>query len=276
MLIEHDSFFDNAGRMMHYVDQGEGALVVMLHGNPTWSYYYRDLARQLAKTHRVIVPDHIGMGLSDKPQGIAYDLTFHIENLTRLIDHLQLEDITLIVHDWGGPIGFGYAVTHPSNVAKIVIMNSAAFFDENVPLRIRMCRSVLGDLLVRQYNLFAKGAASMATVKALPAEVKEGYLLPYGTYEDRVGIRSFLADIPLEGYHPTRQVLDTIESKLPEITADILLVWGARDFCFTEHFLDRWLEFFEDAQVKVFEQAGHYVLEDAFDEALAEIEEFIR
>ncbi|MCL2818962.1 MAG: alpha/beta fold hydrolase, partial [Actinomycetia bacterium] len=244
---------------MHYIDRGCGSPVVMVHGNPTWSYFYRDLIDDLSGTHHIIAPDHIGMGLSDKPQDAAYDLAFHIENLTRLIEHLELEDITLIVHDWGGAIGMGYAVDHIDIVSKIVILNSAAFFDPHIPLRIRVCRGAVGGSLTRRLNLFARAASFMATDRALTKEEKAAYLEPYATFEDRIGITSFLQDIPIEKGHGTRPVLDRIESKLPSLTSDVLILWGMRDFCFTEHFLDRWRAIFPQAQVVRYEHAGHYI-----------------
>lgn len=261
---------------MHYVDQGEGVPVLMVHGNPTWSFFYRTIAEGLSKTHRVIVPDHIGMGLSDKPQDADYRLSFHIDNIERLVEHLGLKDIILIVHDWGGAIGFGYAVNHLENVAKIVVLNASAFFDPRIPRRIRLCRGILGEFFVRRLNLFARAATLMTTVTRLPKQARQGYLLPYGSYADRVGIYSFLKDIPTERGHRTRPLLDSIESRLREVSADVLILWGKKDFCFSEHFLDRWKGFFPSAETRLYENAGHYILEDVPDEALREIQEFVR
>jgi len=143
-----NKYFEINQTRMHYVDQGEGVTILMLHGNPTWSFYFRNLIDGLSKTNRVIVPDHIGMGLSEKPQNADYSLAFHIENLERLIEHLDLKDIILIVHDWGGAIGFGYTVNHLQNVRKIVVLNSSAFFDPGVPWRIRICRGFFGSCMV--------------------------------------------------------------------------------------------------------------------------------
>ena len=260
---------------MHYIDRGTGAPIVMLHGNPSWSFFYRNITESLAKTHRVIAPDHVGMGLSDKPQNTVYNLAFHIGNVERLIQHLKLHDITLIVHDWGGAIGFGYAVNHIENIKKIVILNSSAFYDAQIPRRISVCRGMLSKFLVRRLNLFARAATYMTTTKRLPKEIRRGYLLPYDSYKNRVGVYSFLKDIPMENEHETKPLLDAIESKLSKIKSDILILWGKKDFCFTEHFLDRWKMFFPNAKVKTYANAGHYILEDVFDEALAEIEEFI-
>ena len=239
--MELSKYFEINGIRMHYIDQGSDDTsddtIVMLHGNPTWSYYYRNLIKELSKTNRIIAPDHIGMGLSDKPQNIDYSLSFHIDNLEKLIEHLNLKDITLIVHDWGGAIGFGYTVNNHHNVKKIVVLNSSAFFDKRVPWRIKVCRNFAGSCLVRCFNLFAIAATRMATYTKLPKEVRAKYLEPYDTYENRIGIYTFLRDIPIEKEHRTRQLLDSIESKLTEIKSEVLILWGARDFCFTTHFM---------------------------------------
>jgi len=269
-------FFDNNGMKMHYVDQGSGDVIVMLHGNPTWSFFYRSLIDGLSKTNRIIAPDHIGMGLSDKSLRADYSLAFHIDNIEKLIEYLKLKDITLIVHDWGGAIGFGYTVKNLQNVKKIVVLNSAAFFDKRVPWWIALCRSFLGSFLVRRLNLFAKAATRMAACTKLSKEIRTKYLEPYDTFENRIGIYNFIRDIPMKKKHRTRQLLDSIESRLAEIKSEILILWGARDFCFTKHFYNRWKAFFPFAKTKLYENAGHYILEDTPSEVLKEIEEFLR
>jgi len=271
-----EKYFEINETRMHYIDQGTGEAIVMLHGNPTWSFYYRTLIHGLSKTNRVIVPDHIGMGLSDKPQDANYSLAFHIENIEKLIEHLELKNITLIVHDWGGAIGFGYTVNNLSNVKKIVVLNSSAFYDSKVPWRIAFCRNFLGSFMVRRLNLFAIAATRMAAYTKLPKEIRAKYLEPYDNFENRIGIYTFLRDIPMEKEHRTRKLLDSIESGLSTISSEVLILWGARDFCFTEHFYERWKTFFPNAKTKLFENAGHYILEDAPVEVLKEIEEFVR
>jgi len=261
---------------MHYIDEGEGDPILMLHGNPTWSYFYRNLVKGLSKTNRVIVPDHIGMGLSDKPQNAAYSLDFHIKNLELLIEHLHLKNIILTVHDWGGAIGFGYVVNHLENVKKIVILNSTAFYDAKIPLRIKVCCGAFSKLLTQRLNLFAKAATFMSTTKKLAPETKQGYLLPYNSFSDRIGIYTFLKDIPIKPEQKTRHLLDSIEARLHEITSDILILWGKKDFCFTEHYFNRWKEFFPSAKARLYENAGHYILEDVPDEVLKEIGEFVQ
>jgi pimeloyl-ACP methyl ester carboxylesterase len=266
------------GLRMHYVDQGEGPPVVMLHGNPTWSFYYRDLILGLCDRHRMITPDHVGCGLSDKPQRYPYTLTTHIENLERLLDHLRLEDLTLAVHDWGGPIGFGFAVRHPERVRRFIVFNTAVFFGR-VPLRIRFCRvPFFGTLAVRGLNLFARAGLRWACKNRgrLTPAVRAGYLLPYGDFRSRVALHRFVQDIPTRPSHPMYRVIVSLEAALPRFRdRPMLICWGLRDFCFTETFLNGWIERFPDATVHRFPAAGHYVVEDAGDELLPVIRDFL-
>ena len=139
-----------SGWKYHYVDEGSGDPLVMLHGNPTWSFYYRALIAAFSPTHRVIAPDHVGCGLSDKPQAYSYTLAQHINNLEALLDALELERLTLFLHDWGGPIGMGYALRHPERVKRFVVFNTAAFPVSRIPLRINVCKLPgFGALAVR-------------------------------------------------------------------------------------------------------------------------------
>ena len=128
------------GLALHYLDEGSGQPILMVHGNPNWSFYFRDLVRAFWKSHRVIAPDHIGCGLSDKPQKYPYTLAQHIRNLESLVLAQDLQDITLVVHDWGGPIGLGVAGRHPERFKRLVIMNTAAFASERMPFLLHLAR----------------------------------------------------------------------------------------------------------------------------------------
>ncbi|MHB9139058.1 MAG: alpha/beta fold hydrolase [Victivallaceae bacterium] len=254
----------------HYVDEGKGdAPIVMVHGNPTWSFYYRNLIKEFSKTNRVVAPDNLGCGLSDKPQNFQYRLETHIDNLETLLLTLNLENITLIVHDWGGAIGMGFAVRHPQKIAKLIILNSAAFSMDWIPWRIAICRLPwLDDKLVRNANLFVRAAMHMTTVKPLPEQVKQGYMLPFQTYDDRIAVLRFVQDIPLTPEHVSYEVLLEIEHGLwmfREIPVGI--IWGMQDWCFTSRFLDRWKLYYPQAQILELTDAGHLALEDAPREA---------
>ncbi len=254
---------------MHYLDEGEGPVVVLLHGNPTWSFYYRELIKSLSGQYRVIVPDHVGCGFSDKPQRYAYTLSRHIANLDRLLTTLDVKDITLGVHDWGGAIGFGWAVDHPALVRKFVVFNTAAFSGP-CPFSIRVCRwPVLGEIIVRGFNGFALPATRMALAhpSRISAAVKRGYLLPYDNYANRIAVHQFVKDIPLTKGAASYDTIKHTEDLL-SIFCDypMLICWGAQDFCFNDWYLQQWQVRFPKAKTHYFEEAGHYVVEEAIEE----------
>ena len=258
------------GHRLHYVDEGRGPVIVMVHGNPTWSYYYRNVISLLAEGYRVIAVDNMGCGLSDKPQRYQYRLQTHIDNLTSLLNHLQIAKCSLMVHDWGGAIGFGYAVSLPERIEKIVVLNTAAFRSSRIPLRIRICRwPVLGALLVRGCNGFAYPASIMAVSKPLKKEIADAYLAPYDSWKNRVAIHKFVRDIPLSMTHPSYETLVRVEQGLVKLAGKshpMLILWGGCDFCFNRYFYEQWCGRFPDAEKYYFEQGGHYILEDCFTE----------
>ena len=267
----------SCGHSLHYLDEGpkDAPVVLMVHGNPTWSFFYRHLVRTLSPHFRSIVPDHLGMGLSGRPQNYAYNLQNHIDNLASLLAHLEISDYHLIVHDWGGPIGLGL---HKGRVrrGKTVILNTAAFADARLPRRIALCRLPwVGEALIRHLNAFAGAAAWMAPVERLPTAVRNGFLWPYQSYDSRVGIARFVQDIPMHPTHPSYSTLLEIEKSLPAIEGEKLLLWGLEDFCFTPHFLERWKKIYPRAQCKTFQGAGHYLLEDCREEVVSAVGAFL-
>jgi haloalkane dehalogenase len=270
------------GLAYHYLDEGprQGPVLLMLHGNPTWSFYYRRLIPPLSQSHRVIVPDHMGCGMSDKPQRYPYTLAQHSQNLTRLIDHLGLRDIGLVVHDWGGPIGLAYAVRQPANIARLVVFNTAAAFLPAIPKRIKLCRIPLfGDILVRGFNGFARIGLRVATSRPerFDPAIRNGYLAPYDSWQNRIAIHRFVQDIPLEADHPTRQTAAEIEAGLSRLQHHpMLIIWGADDFCFTtDSFLADWQRRFPQAELHLVPQAGHYVVEDAHEQIIPWLQAFL-
>jgi cis-3-alkyl-4-acyloxetan-2-one decarboxylase len=266
----------------HYLDEGDKSHspVVMLHGNPSWSFLYRNLIPELRNTNRVIVPDHIGMGLSDKPEKYPYILSRHIDNLEILIDHLGLKDISLVLHDWGGIIGMGYAIRHPENVKRFIVLNTAAFYLPAIPLSLKIARSpFIGDIFVRGLNGFAIGALILGIVhhERITPQIKQGYLQPYDTWAKRVSILRFIQDIPLEKNHPSRETLLEIDRKIEVFKSHpMMIAWGDKDPVFTtKYFLSEWRRRFPQAEVHLFEDAGHYVLEDAYERILPLAKNFL-
>ena len=263
---------------MHYVEKNSSSdksadyqrlipPVLMVHGNPTWSFYYRDLIQRLSDRFRSVAVDHIGCGLSEKPAHFDYCLESHINNLVEFIDKKELSDINLVVHDWGGAIGLGAATRMPERFAKIVILNTAAFPPPYIPRRIQACRiPLLGTIAVRGFNLFAWAAIYMATERkgGLKKQVAKGMLAPYDRWSNRVAIDRFVKDIPTSKNDPTWKLLSEIESNLDRLKhLPIQLIWGMKDWCFRPECLERFEQHFPDARVHRIEDAGHYVIEDA-------------
>ena len=273
-------YFTLGENRMHFVDEGGGAPLLMVHGNPTWSFYWRNLVVGLRDQWRTIVPDHMGCGLSDKPQQYRYTLAQHIENLLRLIEHLDLREITLLVHDWGGAIGLGAALQARERFKRFVLFNTGAFPPPYIPWRIQLCRlPVVGELAVRGLNVFARAALSMATEKPerMTGAVRAGLLAPYDSWAHRIAIQRFVADIPSTKSHPNWNILAAIERDLPTIAdRPVQMIWGMRDWCFTPECLDRLLQSLPGSQVHRFEDAGHYVIEDAHERIVPIVRDFLQ
>ncbi len=271
-------WFEAPGGRMHFVDEGPASAppLLLLHGNPTWSFYFRRLVRAFSKDFRCVAPDHIGCGLSDKPREWRYDLEGHVENLERLVLDLDLRGITLVLHDWGGAIGLGFARRHPERIARLVVMNTAAF-PGKAPLRLRVCRAPgVGPFLVKRLNAFAGLAPRLAVAKPLDRAAKHGLQLPYRRAEDRIAIARFVQDIPLSPRHRSWKELEAIERALPRFAElPICIVWGERDFVFTPRFREEWQKRFPRAEVHPLEDAGHWLLEDAPREVEAILRSFL-
>ena len=266
------------GTKMHFVDEGAGPVVLMLHGNPTWSFYYRDLIRQLsASGYRCIAPDHIGCGLSDKPKDYNYTLAQRIEDIESLIDHLGIRQFSLILHDWGGAIGCGVAGRKPDAIEKLVLLNTGAFLTKRIPLRIAAIKlPYLGEAIIRGLNGFARPATNMAAKIPLNPTVKRGMLWPYRCWADRVAIWNFVKDIPLHKRHPSYDTLAEVQAGLAKLVdKPVQLIWGAKDFCFNLHFHSRFQTYFPKAKSVVYPKYGHYILEDAGKDAWQKIEDFL-
>ncbi len=274
------SFATPQGARMSVLDEGPRSdeAVLMLHGNPTWSFFYRSLVQDLAPVLRCVAPDHVGMGLSEKPASYDYSLASRIADIEALVARLGLRKVHLVVHDWGGAIGLGFAGRNPGRVGRIVILNTAAFPSSRIPARIALCRTPhLGAFLVRGLNGFAEAATWMAMAsRRLTWDERRAYLFPYGSWADRIGVHQFVRDIPMEPGHRSRAVLEEVARRLPGLAQhEKLIVWGARDFCFDEGYLSRWRELYPDARIVRLERAGHYVLEDAGADARSPIGEFL-
>jgi haloalkane dehalogenase len=273
------------GIAMSFLDEGprDGEVIVMLHGNPSWSYYWRHLVLGLRDGYRCIVPDHVGMGLSDRPDDAhyAYTLQSRIDDLDALLKHLGIDGpVTLAVHDWGGAIGFGWALRDPSRVQRLVITNTGAFplpAAKRFPKRIAMGRdSRLGGWLIRRFNLFARGAARLGTERRLPKDVREAYAGVYDGWNNAISTLRFMQDIPLGEGDAAWPLVKAMQAALPAYAdRPAFIGWGLRDFVFDRHFLDGFRAALPNAEVHAFEDANHYVLEDRHEVLVPAIRDFL-
>jgi cis-3-alkyl-4-acyloxetan-2-one decarboxylase len=258
--------------------------VVMVHGNPTWSFYYRRLIQSLSSRFRVIAPDHIGCGLSEKPKSdrYSYTLSRRVADFSRFIDYLELRGkITLVVHDWGGMIAMTWAVEHPERIARIIILNTAAFLppkNKALPLRLWLVRNIkwISAPAILGLNLFAFSALYMAVNHPLSKEIKSGLIAPYNSWNHRIATLRFVFDIPV---HPTDDgyaLVKSVDNRL-EILRDlpILICWGAKDFVFDLDYYNEWRKRFPAAESFLFQNAGHYVLEDVPEQVIDRVERFM-
>jgi cis-3-alkyl-4-acyloxetan-2-one decarboxylase len=268
------------GLKYHYLDEGAGPVLLLVHGNPTWSFYWREVVSALRGEFRLIVPDHIGCGLSDKPflKRFNYRLNRHVGNLVELVEKLDLHEITLVAHDWGGAIGMGAAVMRPERFSRFVLLNTAAFRAPTCPWRIRICHiPVLGQVAVQGLNLFVKTALVEATAKPerMTPSVRAGFAAPYDSWANRVAVYRFVMDIPLRPSHPSYETLLEIENGLAKFREHpTCLIWGMKDWCFTPWFLEKFREFLPQAEVHKIEDAGHYVVQDSPVRVIEIIREF--
>ncbi len=277
---------DVLGGRMHYLDErpqiapdGNSApTLLFVHGNPTWSFHWRRLIAALRATHHCVAPDHIGMGLSEKPPR-CLRLDEHVENLYTLIEHLALERVTLVAQDWGGAIGLGAMQRMPERLESIILFNTGAFPPRYIPWRIRACRvPVVGRLAVQGANLFSRAALRMtlAQQKALELAVAAGYLAPYDNWDNRRGVYGFVRDIPSSPNQPTWHTLAAIEHHLPTFAdRPIALIWGMSDWCFRPDCLDRFVDAWPNAEAHRLTDVGHWVVEDAPQEAQSIVESFL-
>ena len=284
------SFVHVNGLRQSYLDEGprDGEVIVMLHGNPSWSFYWRHLVLALRDRYRCIVPDHIGMGLSDKPDDAPdasprydYTLSSRIADLDALLTHAGATGpVTLAVHDWGGMIGFGWALRNPARIKRLVILNTASFplpQAKRFPRRLAMGRDcALGGWAIRRFNLFARGAARIGTRRRLSREVMDAYAGPYQGWKNAISTLRFMQDIPLAPGDRAWPLLEAAAAQLPRYAdRPVFLGWGLRDFVFDKHFLDGFARALPQAEQHVFADAGHYVLEDKSEVLVPAIRRFL-
>jgi pimeloyl-ACP methyl ester carboxylesterase len=262
---------DLGGYRMHYVDEGKGETVLMVHGNPSWSFYFRELVKALRGTNRCLVPDHVGMGLSDRPgeERYRYTLKSRIDDLDELVSRVVPEGpVTLVLHDWGGMIGMGWAVRHPERVKAVVAFNTACFrlpSEKDFPGLLKILRGPVSGIPIRALALARRSVLSTCTAKKkLSPEAMDAYLSVCDGWDESLAVHRFVQDIPLVPGDPAWDLVVDIESKLGAFReTPMFLPWGMKDWVFDEAFLNGWTRRFPRARVERFDDCGHFLLEDA-------------
>jgi cis-3-alkyl-4-acyloxetan-2-one decarboxylase len=268
--------FHTAGDVrLHYVDEGppDAAPLLFVHGNPTWSYLWRRPIAELgANGRRCVAFDHMGFGRSDKPPHLSrYTLQAHVENALALVDGLDLRDLTLVAHDWGGPIGLGAMLERRDRLARIVLINTWAWeLPSFIPPFLREFRTEgLGEILALGGNLFVESIPGGMAHREIDPVMLDAYRAPFPDYWSRVGTLAFQRDIPLTDRDRSALPMRHIHERLEELEVPVTLLWGMRDRIFQPIFLDMWRELFPDADVVELEDAAHFVPEDRPDAVVA-------
>ncbi len=276
-------YFSRDGLNMHYLDEGQGEPVVMVHGNPSWCWLYRDLVAELKATHRCLVPDHMGMGLSDRPPDSAYRYTLdsRVADFSAWMDKvLPTGPVNLVMHDWGGAIASTWAVRNPDRVKRLVVFNTAAFpmlAGKALPKTLNLVRNTaLGAFLVERLNGFAVGAAWTSTNRRLSSAERAAFVAPYDTPNARRATLRFVQDIPLSATDPAWATISSTGDALHTLSdKPMLILWGLQDFVFDRDYFNEWRRRFPRAEAIGFSDAGHYVIEDAKSTILPKVKQFL-
>ena len=268
--------FDTPQGRMHYIDEGQGDAIVFVHGMPTWSFLWRRFVRELSISHRCIAIDHLGFGRSDKPADADYHPRRHSERLSALLAHLDLRDITLVVHDFGGPIGLGHAIRHPQTVSRLVLFNTWMWSlaeHEGAVAVDRAVSGAFGHVMYRWLNGSARWLIPrvLARGNKLDPAAHRAYVQATRHSSERVGqlalARSLLG--ATDWYAELWAARDRIARKPAQ------LIWGTQDPTFGEAELERWTRMLHHAQVQRLEKAGHFPQEEAHAESIAAIQRFL-
>ncbi|HLP20617.1 MAG TPA: alpha/beta fold hydrolase [Chitinophagales bacterium] len=268
-------YFALPGAQMHYVDEGTGEVLLFVHGTPSWSFDFRHQIKELSKTHRCIALDHVGFGLSDKPEDYPYSILQHSKNLELLINHLQLDSFTMVVHDFGGPIGLNYAIHHPEKIKRLVILNTWLWSTKNEPefkQAEMILKSPLLPVLYKYFNFSARFLVpqSWGDKQTLTKEVHAHYLKPFSKASERMGTIAFAKALLNEQdwYEQLWTKVDVLSGK------PTLFVWGEKDKFMPVRFMDKFLSKFNNA-VAVKINAGHFVQDEGHGEVTNQLKKFL-
>lgn len=262
---------------IHYVDEGQGEPIVFVHGNPTWSFMFRKLISGLSSEYRCIAIDHLGFGLSDKPPQAPYGPKLHARNLTHLMRHLGLERITLVVHDWGGPIGMAFAVDHPEAIARLAIFNTHCWSLKGIRGAERFSAFVggpVGRWLCRQFNAFPRFLMPFmyAGTGRMSPEVHQQYMAPFPSPDTRNGTWCFARAII--GASDWKESIWSRRGALAN--RPMRIFWGSKDPVGTKEKLDKWTSAFPRHEVSVYSDIGHFVPEQLGELAVEPMRAFLK
>jgi len=252
------------GFKMHYLDEGSGPVVMLLHGNPTWCFLYRKLIEKLRKEYRVIAPDFIGMGLSDRAPGTRFRAIDRVDQLQEFTEKIELDRFSLVMHDWGGSIGTMLATRVADRIDRLVYLNTTLTETEALPPLIKFAAApVIGKFLTKYTKQFLRFTTNLGVSRKLSKEVRAGYYFPYKTAERRAAIWEFVDDIPFDSSHPSYAMMLKLAEGLPRLANHpVQIIWGLKDPCFHREMLNKVARHFPKALVYEIPEASHLVLED--------------
>ena len=274
-------FFEHDGIKLHYVDEGDGDPIVMLHGNPTWGYLYRNFIPALSQSNRCVVPDYMGFGKSDKPLDKPYTLAKHTENFTALMDELDLKDITLVMQDWGGPIALGYGVQHVDRIKRLVILNTWAFRipegTQLAPLLELFRQPHVGEAMVQGMNMFVEGFLPAGIYHKEKLETfMPAYRAPFPDWNSRIGTLEFPRDISVGDGQRSSATMGNVQDDLGKINVPTTIIWGMQDPAIPPPLIDAWKGVYPHAEEHRIETASHFLQEDEPERIVELIQDFLK
>ena len=282
------NFLEINDQKLAYIDEGpkDAPVLLMIHGNPTWSYLYRHFIEEYSGKYRCVVPDHIGFGRSTKPTSMEeYSLQGHIDNLTKPVNHLDLKNVFPVGQDWGGPIALGWASHNKERVGGLVILNTWAFvkrFTMNLPIffRVLFRSRLLGKWTAVNRNMFVNriipfGIHRKENIKPDFDTMMKAYKAPFPNKKDRIGIRAFPRMIPSKESHPEWNTMLEIEEALNEWEIPALLFTCTKDVAFSKEVANIFHQILPNSNQPIEIVAGHFCQEEAMSDIFPPLSSFL-
>ena len=269
-------YFDNKGHRLHYIDEGKGETLLFVHGTPSWSFDFRNVIKKLKKGYRCIAIDHIGFGLSDKSKDYDYSTLNHSHTLEKFVEEKQLNSLTLVVHDFGGPIGLHFAMRHPEKVKRLVILNSWLWSSQADPDFIKFSKVLKSPLLPFLYRYFNFSARFLLPRSfgdhKISKHILSQYTKPFGSVQERNGTIAFARSLLND-----QDWFETLWTNKSSINnKPTLFIWGMKDKFVKPRYLDKFLTGFPNATVHRLPTSGHFPQEEQPDLVAQYIEDFMR